>query len=276
MAVEHERHFQQNKRMRVGQQGRTKKKVKTAEQRSNGKESQPNAKEGAQEKKKRPQLKHNKKFDKKTDRKVRKSAAPTKVTRDPPSPCPKCNVMHWLSDCPKATEEEKVTLCEKLRQETKARKSHTGLDNTVISQPHWDLLRAADPTVQAEILDTPVRSITYGGHTVVANQKVVLHILTHSAAGAKEPAEPVPCLLVNSSDSEVIIGRDLLGALGIDVDRQLEMIAGHGEDETSGDPFNLEADGPPANSNKLATDEEFRAAVENLIERALEHEFPAD
>lgn len=122
-AVKHERHFQQNKRMRVDQQGRTKKRAKIAEQRSNGKKSQPNAKEGAQEKKKGPQSKHYKKFDKKTDRNVNKGAAPTKSTRDPPSPCPKCNVMHWLNDCPKATEEEKVTLREKLRKKTR-RGSH--------------------------------------------------------------------------------------------------------------------------------------------------------
>ncbi|KAI9983921.1 hypothetical protein PInf_005197 [Phytophthora infestans] len=150
---------------------RTMKEAKTAEKRSNGKQSQPNVIEGAQEKKRGLQSKHNKKLYKKTDRKVCKGAAPTKPSRDPPSPCPKCNVMPWLRDRPKATEEEKVTL-------------HTGSDNTVISQPHRYLLRAADSTVQAETLDTPVRSVTYGGHTVVANQKTMLHILIHTAAGA--------------------------------------------------------------------------------------------
>ncbi|KAE9147319.1 hypothetical protein PF005_g33619 [Phytophthora fragariae] len=76
-------------------------------------------------------------------------------------------------------------------------------------------------------------------------------------------------------DDEFIIGRDLLATLGIDVDRQLEQLATHRDDETSGDPFSLEADEPPA-ERQAATDDEVRAAVEVLIERALQHGFPPD
>ncbi|EEY59778.1 uncharacterized protein PITG_12906 [Phytophthora infestans T30-4] len=55
---------------------------------------------------------------------------------------------------------------------------------------------------------------------------------------------------------EFIIGRDLLTSLGIDVGRQLEQLASHVDDETSGDPFELKVDEPPANSSHMASDEE--------------------
>ncbi|KAE9162544.1 hypothetical protein PF005_g30807 [Phytophthora fragariae] len=225
--------------------------------------------------------------------------------------------MHWLSDCPKASDAEKVALRLKLREASKARGSRvkrlkrlmpaasrtvtingvlelpccpdSGSDHTVISRSHWDLLIAADPNVQQTLLDTPVQCLTFGSHPVVAKTQALLHVLIHTAAGPVEPAEAVPCLVVDMDDDEFIIGRDLLATLGIDVDRQLEQLATHRDDvdrqleqlathrddETSGDPFSLEADEPPA-ERQAATDDEVRAAVEVLIERALQHGFPPD
>ncbi|OWZ00784.1 hypothetical protein PHMEG_00027953 [Phytophthora megakarya] len=300
-AVEHERHFQQNKRMRVEQQARGKKKAKTAVSQVTEKETSSGKKGGFQNKKKNPQSKDSTKPEEKVDKKAEKVA---KTTRNPPSPCPKCQEMHWLSDCTKATDSEKVELRKQLREANKARKSRTkrlsefmpatdrtvtingvlelpccpdtGSDYTIISRAHWNLLQETDPTVLAEPLDTPVQSLTFGGHLVVANQKTSLHVRIHTAAGAVEPAEPVKCLIVEANDNEFMIGKDLLGILGIDVDRQLELLASRGGDETSGDPFDLEADELPVNSTSPATDEQVRAAVETLIERALEHGFPAD
>lgn len=50
---------------------------------------------------------------------------PGKKTKErpsqPPSPCPKCNLMHWLSDCKAATEAEKMELRKKLREERAAK-----------------------------------------------------------------------------------------------------------------------------------------------------------
>ncbi|KAE8881580.1 hypothetical protein PF003_g34166 [Phytophthora fragariae] len=211
--------------------------------------------------------------------------------------------MHWLSDCPKASDAEKVALRLKLREASKARGSRvkrlkrlmpaasrtvtingvlelpccpdSGSDHTVISRSHWDLLIAADPNVQQTLLDTPVQCLTFGSHPVVAKTQALLHVLIHTAAGPVEPAEAVPCLVVDMDDDEFIIGRDLLATLGIDVDRQLEQLATHRDDETSGDPFSLEADEPPA-ERQAATDDEVRAAVEVLIERTLQHGFPPD
>ncbi|KAE8912413.1 hypothetical protein PF007_g6940 [Phytophthora fragariae] len=211
--------------------------------------------------------------------------------------------MHWLSDCPKASDAEKVALRLKLREASKARGSRvkrlkmlmpaasrtvtingvlellcctdSGSDHTVISRSRWDLLIAADPNEQQTLLDTPVQCLTFGSHPVVAKTQALLHVLIHTAAGPVEPAEAVPCVVVDMDDDQFIIGRDLLATVGIDVDRQLEQLATHRDDETSGDPFNLEADEPPA-ERQAATDDEVRAAVEDLIERALQHGFPPD
>ncbi|KAE9184523.1 hypothetical protein PF005_g21644 [Phytophthora fragariae] len=80
---------------------------------------------------------------------------------------------------------------------------------------------------------------------------------------------------MDMDDDEFIIGRDLLATLGIDVDRQLEQLATHRDDKTSGDPFSQEADEPPAERH-AATDDEVLAAVVVLIERALQHGFPPE
>ncbi|POM74717.1 LOW QUALITY PROTEIN: Hypothetical protein PHPALM_8284, partial [Phytophthora palmivora] len=149
----------------------------------------------------------------------------------------------------------------------------TGSDHTMISQSHWAMLLAADPSVQQIPLDSPVDIVTFGTHPVAAKTKAMLHVLKHTHARPVQIAEAVPCLITDTDDDEFIIGRDLLGALGIDVDRQSNYSL---EDKTSGDPFDLEADEPPVHPDKVATDDEVRAAVEVLISRALEHGFPPD
>ncbi|ETO86269.1 hypothetical protein F444_00183, partial [Phytophthora nicotianae P1976] len=95
--------------------------------------------------------------------------------------------------------------------------------------------------------ETPWRivCIAYGSHVVVANTKAMVRLMIHTAAGVVEIAEPVPCLIVDTQDEELIVGRDVLSILGIDVERQLEQLANRQQDDATGDPFELEVDGPP-------------------------------
>ncbi|KAE8979193.1 hypothetical protein PR001_g24625 [Phytophthora rubi] len=216
----------------------------------------------------------------------RKTARKPFTIKKPPSPCPKCQEMDWLSNCPKASDAEKVALRLKLRETTKARgsrvkrlkrlmpaASRTATINCVLELPCCPD-SGSDHTVQT-LLDTLVQCLTFGAHPVVAKTQALLHVLIHTAAGPVESAEAVPRLMVDMDDDEFIIGRDLLATLGTDVDRQLEQLAAHRDDETSGDPFSLEADEPPA-ERQAATDDEVCAAVEDLVERALQHGFPPD
>ncbi|KAG3118917.1 hypothetical protein PI125_g2467 [Phytophthora idaei] len=67
-------------------------------------------------------------------------------------------------------------------------------------------------------------TVTFGSNWVVADKKAKLHLLIHTAAGPVEPISTVAVLIVDIGDDEFIVGNDLLNALGIDVDRQLEML----------------------------------------------------
>ncbi|KAE9162265.1 hypothetical protein PF002_g32158 [Phytophthora fragariae] len=91
-AVAHERHFQQNKRQRMMAKVKDKFRKKATAPKNERKVENLAA-------------------DRKTARKPF-----TNNNREPPSPCPKCKEMHWLSDCPKASDAEKVALRLKLRE----------------------------------------------------------------------------------------------------------------------------------------------------------------
>uniref|UniRef100_H3H596 Uncharacterized protein n=1 Tax=Phytophthora ramorum TaxID=164328 RepID=H3H596_PHYRM len=225
-------------------------------------------------------------------------------SRPPPSPCPKCKEMHWLRECTKATEKEKAELRERMREAFAAKKARikrlgellpdterlvtlngalelpycadSGSDHTVIGRSHWEQLQALDPSVQPEELDIPVRNQTFGSVQVTADKKARLHLLIHTAAGPVEPMNAVDVLIVDVDDDEFIIGNDLLMTLGIDVDRQLEQLADRGDDETCGDPIELEADDPPVSTATQPSDDDIFTAVECLIARAVENGFPAD
>ncbi|OWZ01011.1 hypothetical protein PHMEG_00027680, partial [Phytophthora megakarya] len=215
-----------------------------------------------------------------------------------------CKEMHWLRDDTKATEDEKVDLLKQLREARKVKKARTkrlgemlpsddrmvtingvlelpfcpdsGLDYTVISRGHWEQLKLVDTSVKAKKLTNPVRTQTFGATWVTAEAKVNLHVLIHTAAGPVEPMSTVEVLIVDVDDDEFIVGNDLLTLLGIDVNRQLEQLAGRGEDETSGDPIELEADDMPIGPRQLPPSDEIFAAVEKLVDRAVENGFPVD
>ncbi|GMF35973.1 unnamed protein product [Phytophthora fragariaefolia] len=97
------------------------------------------------------------------------------------------------------------------------------------------------------------------------------------SAGPVEPMNAVDVLIADADDDEFIVGNDLLTSQGIDVDRQLEMLASRDEDETSGDTIELEADEPPVTLNASdPSDDDIFAAAERLISRAVENGFPHD
>nr|KAE8939573.1 hypothetical protein PF009_g10579 [Phytophthora fragariae] len=228
-----------------------------------------------------------------------------KSSRPPPGPCPKFNEMHWLRECTQATAEKKEELFRRLRDAKKSKKARvkrlgemlpptdrtvtlngvfelpycpdSGSDFTIIGQSHWQQLRAIDATLEAERLGTPVRSQAFGSTWVTAEWKVKLHVLIHTAAGPVEPMDAVDVLIADVDDDEFIVGNDLLTTLGINVDQQLEQLAGRGDDETSGDSINLEADDLPFHPGQPeSSDDDIFAAVERLISRAVEKGFPVD
>ncbi|KAE8955495.1 hypothetical protein PR001_g32080, partial [Phytophthora rubi] len=102
--------------------------------------------------------------------------------------------------------------------------------------------------------------------------------MIHTAAGPVEPMGLVDVLIMDVDDDEFIVGNDLLTSLGIDVGRQLEQLADRGDDETVGDPIELEADEMPVgmDSAEPSGDDDIFAAVERLVERAVANGFPQE
>ncbi|GMF39814.1 unnamed protein product [Phytophthora fragariaefolia] len=194
-----------------------------------------------------------------------------KTAKLPPSPCPKCKEMHRIRDCPKVTTEaEKDALRKTLRDQAKTKLYRLKRLGEILP------MSGREVTVNgAERLDNPVRNQAYGSIWVTADKKVKLHLLIHTAAGPVEPVSVVDVLIADVDYNEFIVGNDLLLSLGIDVDRQLEMLADRGSDETSGDNIELEADEPPVAATSSSDDDIF-AAVERLLDRSVENGFPVD
>eukprot|EP00644_Phytophthora_capsici_P009513 jgi/Phyca11/15463/fgenesh1_pg.PHYCAscaffold_13_\ len=101
-------------------------------------------------------------------------------------------------------------------------KANSGSDHTVIGRSHWEQLLVLDPEVQVEQLEIPVQNQTFGDKVVTATQQAKMRVRIHTAVGPVEPMELVDVLVMDVNDDEFIVGNDLLTALGIDVDRQLE------------------------------------------------------
>ncbi|EGZ26990.1 hypothetical protein PHYSODRAFT_407707, partial [Phytophthora sojae] len=163
-------------------------------------------------------------------------------SRPPPGPCPKCNELHCLRECTQATTEEKEELFRRLRDAKKSKKARvkrlgemlpptdrkvtlngvlevpycpdSGSDITIIGRSHWQQLCAIDATLEAERLDTSVRSQAFRSTWVTAEWKVKLHVLIHTAAGPVEPMDAVDVLIADVDDGEFIVGNDLLTTLG--------------------------------------------------------------
>ncbi|GMG17564.1 unnamed protein product [Phytophthora fragariaefolia] len=126
----------------------------------------------------------------------------------------------------------------------------SGSDHTVIGNSHWEQLKEAGPSVEVQVLETPIDKQTFGA--------TVRSWLT--------------------DDGKFIVGHDRLTSLSIEVDRQLEQLAQRGEDEPSGDPIEQEADEMPVRvgASKPGEDADIFAAAEKLISRGVANGFPVE
>ncbi|KAE8997632.1 hypothetical protein PF010_g21617 [Phytophthora fragariae] len=205
------------------------------------------------------------------------------VKSKPRTGCFHCGKDHWLSQCPYLDEAAK----EALLAERKAKKgsdansgkrfrakrleSPIGVDNdgratvvlngklglpycadsgsdpNVISRAHVELLQAQDPTVHLIELNEAVESRAVGGTLLTSPHAVDLRLTLNTAAGPVRCQDTKRCLIVESDEDEVLIGKELLAELGIDIERQLEYLASREED--GDDVFDEPAgipDGKPA------------------------------
>ncbi|KAE9000093.1 hypothetical protein PR002_g18276 [Phytophthora rubi] len=98
--------------------------------------------------------------------------------------------------------------------------------------------------------------------------KLKLSLMT--AAGPVNILKPVPCLILDNEDDEFLLGDDVLKALGIDIERQLELLA-----TPSGDDGDDDEEVPEVSAGDHDS-EAIRQAVEAMIQRALDEGFPVN
>ncbi|KAG1696257.1 hypothetical protein DVH05_018803 [Phytophthora capsici] len=189
------------------------------------------------------------------------------VKSKPRTGCFHCGKDHWLSQCPDLDEAAKETLL----AERKAKKgssgnngkrfrskrleqasitkndgqmtivlngivelpycADSGSDWNVISRKHVQLLEAQDPTVDLVKLDEAVESRAVGGALLTSTHAVDIRLTLNTAAGPVRCQEPKRCLIVESDEDEMLVGKTLLSELGIDIEQQLEYLASRGADD---------------------------------------------
>ncbi|OWZ07580.1 hypothetical protein PHMEG_00020007 [Phytophthora megakarya] len=118
----------------------------------------------------------------------------------------------------------------------------SGTDQTVISRAHALQLCKLDKTVAIENLHRPVLTTAVGDNQIMANGTIQVKILIHTAAGPVRPAETFQCLL-----------------------------AGRPTDEDHSELDDDFSSGPSP-----VDDAVVRAAVEKLIQQALDFGFPRE
>ncbi|OWY96735.1 hypothetical protein PHMEG_00032925 [Phytophthora megakarya] len=112
----------------------------------------------------------------------------------------------------------------------------SGSDHCVVSRKMLRELEVeSGKTMKISKLDFPVDGRAVGGHVVCSEKPIDLKLQLCTAAGVVEIENlienPVECLIINDDDDEFILGTDVLKALGIDVDRQLEQLSRNSHDD---------------------------------------------
>ncbi|ETP36730.1 hypothetical protein F442_15400 [Phytophthora nicotianae P10297] len=164
-----------------------------------------------------------------TERSTSSSKPPTKKTSSerakvPPTPCPHCDEMHWLSECSTASDDQKAEIRRKLREQRAndgnkgmvARMKRlrecipsqektvllneelavpycadTGADRTAISKQHVTQLLRSDTSIKVTPLDTPTVHVAVGDHEVISTHFVRLRLRLNTAAGPVGLQKPV-------------------------------------------------------------------------------------
>ncbi|OWY96281.1 hypothetical protein PHMEG_00033493, partial [Phytophthora megakarya] len=186
-----------------------------------------------------------------------------KSKRKPMTGCFHCGGDHWLSECTDIGEAEKEAIlaakASKRKGEAKkyrmkrieytsttdsTRLQQKVLVDGVLELPYcadtgsdWNIIPTKFATELKELrhevevfeLPEPIEARTVGGTMVTATHAVNVQLTLHTAAGPVRCQDTKRCLVIDDED-EFIVGRSLLAELGIDVDRQLELLAARNTD----------------------------------------------
>ncbi|GMF51788.1 unnamed protein product [Phytophthora fragariaefolia] len=138
-----------------------------------------------------------------------------------------------------------------------------------MSQYVFRRLKAGCPDIVCVELETPIMYATVAGNVDV-RQAVDVHATLRTAAGPVSLSSPVQCLIVPGDLEEFRLGKDVLVALGIDVDRELGLLALQSKEEEC-DDFNA-----PEVSPRVELSDELSELIQAMVEKARVRGFPAE
>ncbi|GMF63031.1 unnamed protein product [Phytophthora fragariaefolia] len=238
------------------------------------------------------------------------AAAPaTPPPRAPPRDgCLVCKGAHWPNDCPTATEAQRTETLKKFREDKEHRASasrskaarykrsamsvcinglltvpyvpDTGADRSIIPEGVVTSFRAVQPTLSPILLSTPVEAEMADGRRLRCDQELLLDLALVTMAG-QVSLRSVSCLVRRGDGDELLLGRDVLKGLGIDVEEQLAQLAEPALLDSENDEFSVDDELPFAPQPINSLDELLGCAVGNGLPeehvgtvRALLDEFP--
>ncbi|KAG6623820.1 uncharacterized protein IUM83_02021 [Phytophthora cinnamomi] len=85
-------------------------------------------------------------------------------------------------------------------------------------------LRAVQPTLSSVLLSAPVEAEMTDGRRLVCDHELLLDLELTTLASLVT-LRPVPCLILSGGGDKLLLGRDVLKGLGIDVEQQLAQLA---------------------------------------------------
>ncbi|KAG2803199.1 hypothetical protein PC110_g16438 [Phytophthora cactorum] len=110
------------------------------------------------------------------------------------------------------------------------------------------------------------------GTSVCVNWAVKLSVRLQTIAGNVHVAEPVECLIIPGDSGEFLLGNDMLLKLGIDVERQLDILAVPLAADKNEDEFD-DADEPTIGGS-VQHEEDVRDGILQLVKEVIADGFP--
>ncbi|KAE8981747.1 hypothetical protein PR001_g23913 [Phytophthora rubi] len=112
------------------------------------------------------------------------------------------------------------------------------------------------------------------GSSVWVNWTVKINLRLRTIAGNVHIAESVECLIIPGSSGEFLLGNDLLLKLGIDVERQIDLLAVPLVADENEDEFDDAEE--PTIGETAQHEEDVRAKILELVELAIADGFPRE
>ncbi|KAI9998902.1 hypothetical protein PInf_003564 [Phytophthora infestans] len=146
----------------------------------------------------------------------------------------------------------------------------TAADQSIVPQETLNSLRAMQPTLEVTNLPVAAEAVMANGQTKLCDEDVRLDLELTAMTGLVV-VRSVPCLVLAGDGDELLLSREVLKGLGIDVEQQLSQLVGSPLLEDEVDEFPVGDELPPS-----ADAVEPINPLDRLLERAVTNGLPAE